>query len=180
MSSISTKTPKSVGEYVSKLIEIRDRESQKVFRLWDDYIIRAQAPDETVESISAMFDADHIQIDFYMTQKDKVRQTRFPKGLDTVEKYVYWLYIFREKQTKSSSTWFYWHHILKIANEEGATVGSIEAELYKDRIKRNQRRKGAGGGVESSGTAANPYIAAAAASSIEGKLFGSPNPCSPT
>ena len=98
MSSISTNSAESVGEYISKLKTIRDAESQRIYNLWNSYVKKAQEPGATVESIMAMLATDNIQIDKLMPQNERVPKSHFPKNLKTVEEYQYWLDKFKGRQ----------------------------------------------------------------------------------
>ncbi|PAV16174.1 hypothetical protein PNOK_0779400 [Pyrrhoderma noxium] len=176
MSSISNNSVKSVGEYISRLKAIRDAESKRIYNFWDNYIKEAQAPGATVESITLMLDINNIQISNFTQKTEHVYKSHFPKNLETVEEYQYWIEEYRGRQKVNSSSWYRWSELVKIANEKGATVDSIRVAMDKKNRRKGNRKNTEMEGVESSGKAANPSTATVAASSSEVNLSGSPNP----
>ena len=180
MSSTPTKCLPSVEDYISKLKEKRDKQTQdsSAYRKWNRYVKRAQGQGVTAESIKAMLDADYIRIDEFIEQTGQGTmrgRTRFPKNLTTVEQYITELEKFKNRQRPRRGAYYHWDHLVKIAKEAGATVDSIEEAMKKaneDKVAREKKRLGG----EDSGSAASPSTTAAAASSSQVMISGLPNP----
>ena len=181
MSSTPTKCLPSVEDYISKLEEKRDKQTQdsSAYRKWNRYVKRAQGQGVTAESIKAMLDADYIRIDEFIEQTGQGTmrgRTRFPKNLTTVEQYITELEKFKNRQRPKKSTYYYWGRLVKIAKEDGATVDSIEEAMKKAKEAKFASVKKKLGGGEDSGSAASPSTAAAVASSSKVMISGLPNP----
>ena len=107
--SKTTDPPNTVEYFVNKLKEKRDNQiaNSGEYHTWDNYLKRARKPGETAESIKAMLDADHVQIDEHIEQTEQVvRKKRrvFPKNLSTLEEYRRELVRFRDGLTEDKST----------------------------------------------------------------------------
>ncbi|PAV16178.1 hypothetical protein PNOK_0779800 [Pyrrhoderma noxium] len=179
MSSTPTKCLPSVEDYISKLKEKRDKQTQdsSAYRKWNRYVKRAQGQGVTAESIKAMLDADYIRIDEFIEQTGQGTmrgRTRFPKNLTTVEQYITELEKFKNRQRPRRGAYYHWDHLVKIAKEDGATVGSIEEAMKKaneDKVAREKKRLGG----EDSGSEASPSTTAAAASSSQVMISVTPD-----